>query len=306
MNTAVPPNLSGWQVWLLAARPRTLPAAAAPVLVGCGVAAWEGVFRPFPALAAFLVGLLLQIGANISNDYFDFKKGADTSERVGPLRVTQAGLLTPRQVIGGMLVVFGAAALIGVYLVWVAGLPALILGVVAILSALAYTGGPYPLAYHGWGEVFVLLFFGFAAVGGTYFVQAGSLSAAALLSSLPVGLLAMAILTVNNLRDIATDRASGKYTLAVRLGERGAVIEYGVWVGLAYGAVLAGVISRVLPAAALLSLLSLPLAVRLMRQVARTRGRALNVLLAKTGQLELVFAVLFTAGLLISRWWNGS
>ncbi|MCX7977162.1 MAG: 1,4-dihydroxy-2-naphthoate octaprenyltransferase, partial [Bellilinea sp.] len=126
-------------------------------------------------------------------------------------------------------VVFGVAALIGVYLIWEAGLPALILGVVAILSALAYTGGPYPLAYHGWGEVFVLLFFGFAAVCGTYYVQAGGLSPAALLSSLPVGLLAMAILTVNNLRDIATDRASGKHTLAVRLGERGTVIEYGVW-----------------------------------------------------------------------------
>ncbi len=294
-----------WQVWLMAARPRTLPAAAAPVLVGCGVAAWEGVFRPLPAVAAFLVGLLLQIGANISNDYFDFKKGADTSERVGPLRVTQAGLLTPRQVIGGMLVVFGLAALIGLYLIWVAGLPALILGMVAILAALAYTGGPYPLAYHGWGEVFVLLFFGFAAVCGTYFVQAGRVSAAALLASLPVGLLAMAILTVNNLRDIATDRVSGKHTLAVRLGERGAVIEYGVWIGLAYLAALLGVIAGILPAFALISLLTLPRAVNLIQQVAHTRGRALNALLAKTGQLELLFAGLFTAGLLISRWWSG-
>lgn len=305
MNTAAPTNLSLWQIWLLAARPRTLPAAAAPVLVGCAVAAYEGVFRPLPALAAFLVGLLLQIGANISNDYFDFKKGADTSERIGPLRVTQAGLLTPRQVIGGMVVVFGAAALIGIYLIWVAGLPALILGVVAILSALAYTGGPYPLAYHGWGEVFVLLFFGLAAVCGTYFVQAGTLSMAALWSSLPVGLLAMAILTVNNLRDIATDRASGKHTLAVRLGESGAVLEYDVWVGLAYGVMIAGVTGGILPAGALLSLLSLPLAVRLMRQVAHTRGRALNALLAKTGQLELLFALLYAAGLLFSRWWSG-
>ena len=306
MNPAAPTNLSLWQIWLLAARPRTLPAAAAPVLVGCAVAAYEGVFRPLPALAAFLVGLLLQIGANISNDYFDFKKGADTSERVGPLRVTQAGLLTPRQVIGGMAAVFGAAALIGIYLIWVAGLPALVLGAVAILSALAYTGGPYPLAYHGWGEVFVLLFFGLAAVCGTYFVQAGTLSMAAVWSSLPVGLLAMAILTVNNLRDIATDRASGKNTLAVRLGERGAVLEYGLWVGLAYGMVVVGVVLAVLPVAALLCLLSLPLAVRLIKQVARTRGRALNALLAKTGQLELLFAVMYAIGLLISRWWSGS
>lgn len=306
MNTAAPTNLSLWQIWLLAARPRTLPAAAAPVLVGCAVAAYEGVFRPLPALAAFLVGLLLQIGANISNDYFDFKKGADTSERVGPLRVTQAGLLAPQQVIGGMAAVFGAAALIGIYLIWVAGLPALVLGVVAILSALAYTGGPYPLAYHGWGEVFVLLFFGLAAVCGTYFVQAGTLSMMAVWSSLPVGLLAMAILTVNNLRDIATDRASGKNTLAVRLGERGTVLEYGLWVGLAYGMVVVGVVLAVLPVAVLLSLLGLPLAVRLIKQVARTRGRALNALLAKTGQLELLFAVIYAIGLLISRWWSGS
>lgn len=306
MNTAAPTNLSLWQIWLLAARPRTLPAAAAPVLVGCAVAAYEGVFRPLPALAAFLVGLLLQIGANISNDYFDFKKGADTSERVGPLRVTQAGLLAPQQVIGGMAAVFGAAALIGIYLIWVAGLPALVLGVVAILSALAYTGGPYPLAYHGWGEVFVLLFFGLAAVCGTYFVQAGTLSMMAVWSSLPVGLLAMAILTVNNLRDIATDRASGKNTLAVRLGERGTVLEYGLWVGLAYGMVVVGVVLAVLPVAVLLSLLGLPLAVRLIKQVARTRGRALNALLAKTGQLELLFAVMYAIGLLISRWWSGS
>lgn len=302
---AAPTKPSLWQIWLMAARPRTLPAAAAPVLVGCAVAVWEGVFRPLPALAAFLVGLLLQIGANISNDYFDFKKGADTSERVGPLRVTQAGLLSPPQVIAGMLVVFGAAALIGVYLIWEAGLPALILGVVAILSALAYTGGPYPLAYHGWGEVFVLLFFGFAAVCGTYYVQAGRLSSAALLSSLPVGLLAMAILTVNNLRDIATDRASGKHTLAVRLGERGAVIEYGVWVGLAYLVTVLGVVAGILPALVLLSLLTVPRAIGLIQQVSRTRGRALNALLAKTGQLELLFALLFSAGLLISRWWSG-
>lgn len=289
----------------MAARPRTLPAAAAPVLVGCAVAAWQGIFRPLPALAAFLVGLLLQIGANISNDYFDFKKGADTSERLGPLRVTQAGLLTPRQVIGGMVVVFGLAALIGVYLIWIAGLPAFILGVVAILSALAYTGGPYPLAYHGWGEVFVLLFFGFAAVGGTYYVQAGTLSSAALWSSLPVGLLAMAILTVNNLRDIATDRASGKHTLAVRLGERGAVIEYGVWLVLAYIVTVVGVIAGILPWPVFLSLLTLPRAVVLFRRVAQVRGRGLNALLAGTGQLELWFALCYAAGLLISRWWGG-
>ncbi|MEW6649442.1 MAG: 1,4-dihydroxy-2-naphthoate octaprenyltransferase, partial [Chloroflexota bacterium] len=188
-----------WRVWLLAARPRTLPAAAAPVLVGSAAAFADGIFRPLPAIAALLGALLLQIGANIANDYFDFKKGADTSERVGPLRVMQAGLLSPRQVIGGMVVVFGLAALVGIYLIAVAGLPVLVIGVVSILAALAYTGGPYPLAYHGLGELFVLLFFGLAAVCGTYYVQARALNAVAVWSALPVGLLAMAILTVNNL-----------------------------------------------------------------------------------------------------------
>ncbi len=291
-----------WRAWLLAVRPRTLPAAAAPVLVGSAAAFADGLFQLLPALAALLGALLLQIGANIANDYFDFKKGADTSERVGPLRVTQAGLLSPRQVIGGMVVVFGLAALVGIYLIAVAGLPVLVIGVVSMLAALAYTGGPYPLAYHGLGELFVLLFFGLAAVGGTYYVQAQALSVAILWAALPVGLLAMAILTVNNLRDIATDRVSGKHTLAVRMGERGAVLEYGVWLGLAYLIVLAGVVSAALPAVVLLVMLSLPRAVTLYRQVSVLRGRALNALLAKTGQLELLFAVLFSLGLVISRW----
>ncbi len=291
-----------WRAWLLAARPRTLPAAAAPVLVGSAAAYADDAFRLLPALAALLGALLLQIGANIANDYFDFKKGADTSERVGPLRVTQAGLLSPRQVIGGMVVVFGLAALVGVYLIAVAGLPVLVIGVVSIIAALAYTGGPYPLAYHGLGELFVLLFFGLAAVSGTYYVQAQAWSAALLWSALPVGLLAVAILTVNNLRDIATDRVSGKRTLAVRMGERSAVRAYGLWLGLAYLMLLAGVLSVALPAATLLAWISLPRAVMLYRQVSVLRGRALNALLAKTGQLELLFALLFSLGLAISRW----
>ncbi len=288
-----------WQAWLLASRPKTLPAAAAPVIIGIGLAVGEGVFRFGPALAALAVALLLQIGANVSNDYFDYQKGADTDQRLGPTRVTQAGLLPLRHVVAGMLVVFGLAGLIGIYLIVEAGWPAALIGGLAILSALAYTGGPYPLGYHGLGELFVFLFFGLAAVAGTYFVQALSFSPAALWLSLPAGLIADGILTVNNLRDLETDRISGKHTLAVRMGERGAVIEYWTWLVLAYLCVAGAVLTRAVTLWALLSWLSIPMAVSLARRVATIRGRKMNALLAQTGQLELVFALLLALGLVI-------
>ena len=288
-----------WQAWLLATRPKTLPAAAAPVIIGIGLALGEGVFRPIPALAALAVALLLQIGANVSNDYFDYQKGADTDQRLGPTRVTQAGLLPPQHVVAGMVVVFGLAGLIGIYLVLETGWLAALIGGLAILSALAYTGGPYPLGYHGLGELFVFLFFGLAAVAGTYYVQARAFSPAALWAALPAGLIADGILTVNNLRDLETDRVSGKHTLAVRLGERGAVVEYWVWLALAYLSVAGAVLTRVVTPWALLSWLSIPLAISLARRVANIRGRKMNMLLAQTGQLELIFAVLFAVGLLL-------
>src|SRR5574340_466108 len=175
-----------WKAWLIASRPRTLPAAASPVILASAVAFADGVFRLWPALAALAGGLLLQIAANISNDYFDFKKGADTAARVGPVRVTQSGLLTPRQVIAGIIVVFGLAALIGVYLIIEGGWPLAVVGGLAILAALAYTGGPYPLGYNGLGEVFVFIFFGLVATLGTYYVQAHTVSAAALYASISI------------------------------------------------------------------------------------------------------------------------
>ena len=177
---------------MLAARVRTLPAAAAPVVVGAGAAIGTRHFAFFPALAALIGALLLQIGANFANDLFDFLRGADTAERVGPVRVTQAGLLTPRQVRAGMWTVFAVAALIGVYLVVIGGWPVVLIGLAAILAAIAYTGGPFPLGYHGLGEVFVFLFFGLAAVGGTYYVQAGAMRAVAWWAAMPMGLLAVA------------------------------------------------------------------------------------------------------------------
>jgi 1,4-dihydroxy-2-naphthoate octaprenyltransferase len=292
-------KLSRIQIWLLAARPRTLPAAAAPVIVGTALALADGLFRPGPALAALLTALLLQIGANVANDVFDFYRGADTVERQGPLRVTQAGLLTPRQTLAGMWVIFGLTGLLGLYLTCVAGWPVILIGLAAIAAAILYTGGPLPFGYYGLGDLFVFIFFGLAAVGGTYYVQAVQLSAAAVWAAVPIGLLTTAILVVNNLRDIETDRSAGKLTLAVRLGAEGARLEYLLCLAGAYLSPLLMWVVGISPAWVMLSWLSLPLALRLVRRIYRDTGRALNQSLAGTGQFELIFAVLFSIGLLL-------
>jgi len=285
------------QAWGLAIRPRTLPAAAAGVVMGSAVAWRDGFFRLDAALACLFAALLLQIGSNLANDVFDFERGTDTPERLGPTRVTQAGLLTPREVKAGMTVVFGAAALLGLYLAWLGGLPIVLIGIAAIISAIAYTGGPFPLGYHGLGDIFVFIFFGLAAVAGTYYVQAGSVSAAAWWMTIPPGLIITAILVVNNLRDIDNDRKGGKHTLAVRIGERATKIQYLICMVIAY---------LILPFAAWLGIISwfsllawgsLPLAFRAMRMVFTQKGRPLNAALAGTGQTAFVFSVLFWVGI---------
>jgi 1,4-dihydroxy-2-naphthoate octaprenyltransferase len=193
---------STWNTWMLAIRPRTLPAAAAGVIMGSALAWRDGFFRLDAAFACLLTALLLQIGSNLANDVFDFERGTDTPERLGPVRVTQAGLLTPSQIKVGLAVVFALAALFGLYLAWLGGWPIIIIGIAAILSAIAYTGGPFPLGYYGLGDLFVFIFFGLASVAGTYYVQAGFVSAAAWWMSIPPGLIITAILVVNNLRDL--------------------------------------------------------------------------------------------------------
>ena len=293
-------SLTTTQIWMLASRPRTLPAAAAPVIVGSAVAWYDGLFQPGPALAALLAALLLQIGANLANDVFDFHRGADTAERLGPLRVTQAGLLAPKQVLAGMWLCFGLAALLGVYLTLTAGWPVIVIGLASILAAIAYTGGPFPLGYYGLGDAAVFLFFGLAAVCGTYYVQALKLDWLAFWSALPMGFLITAILVVNNLRDIDTDRAAGKHTLAVRLGVSGARQEY-FW--LVVGAYLVPPLVwlfQIGPAWILLAWLTLPAAVALVRLVWTQRGRPLNAALGGTGQLALLYACFYAIGLVIS------
>jgi 1,4-dihydroxy-2-naphthoate octaprenyltransferase len=210
----------------MAARPRTLPAAAAPVFIGAGVAAFHDAFRAGPAVAALVGALLIQVATNLANDYYDFERGGDTADRVGPTRVTQAGLVSPDAVKRAMILTLLAAFGVGVYLVAVGGWPVAVIGVASLVCAVAYTGGPFPLAYHGLGDLFVFVFFGLVAVGGTVWVQALALPLDALLAGAGIGALNTAILVVNNLRDIPTDRAVGKRTLAVRLGRSGTRVEY--------------------------------------------------------------------------------
>jgi 1,4-dihydroxy-2-naphthoate polyprenyltransferase len=283
--------------WIMATRPATLTAAAAPVLVGTAAAHAAGGFRAGPALAALFGAFLLQIGANLANDVFDFEKGADTAERLGPTRVVQAGLLSARAVRAGMAVTFALALLVGAYLVWVAGPVVIVIGLVSMAAAVAYTGGPYPLAYNGLGDIAVFIFFGFVAVGGTAYVQAGHVPALAWLAAIPVGALTTAILVVNNVRDIETDAAAGKRTLAVRLGRTGTVAEYTGLMAVAYAVPVVLVLTGALSPWALLPLASAPRAVTLFRRVRDRRGRELNPALGGTARLLFLFGVLFALGI---------
>jgi 1,4-dihydroxy-2-naphthoate octaprenyltransferase len=287
------------RAWLLASRPATLTAALVPVLVGTAVAQASGGARPGPAAAALFGAFMLQITSNFANDVFDHEKGADTAERLGPTRAVQSGLLTARAVRVGLLVTIALAMASGVYLASVGGWPVIAIGVASVLSAVAYTGGPYPLGYHGLGDLFVMIFFGFVAVGGTVFVQTGAVPPLAWLASVPVGAIATAVLVVNNVRDRETDVKAGKRTLAVRLGRRAGVIEYATLFALAYAAPVAAVLWLGRAPWALLPLLTLPIAVRLVRTLATTEGRPLNDCLTATAKLLLLYGVLFAIGLVV-------
>lgn len=296
-NSSSPP-ISRARAWALASRPPTLPAAVVPVLVGAAAVARLG-FRPLPFLAAILCALLIQIGTNLANDYFDFHKGADTHERLGPTRVTQSGLIPPATVRNAMILVFGLAALIGLYLVVVGGWPILVIGLLSLAAGVLYTGGPYPIAYHGLGDLFVFIFFGLVAVCGTAYLMVGAVPPVAWFAAIPVAMIVTAILVVNNLRDIATDRAAGKNTLAVRIGPRATRAEYILLVGGAFLALPLGWLLGLAGPWAMLPWLALPLAGQQVRTVLGESGRGLNRALAGTGRLHLVFGVLLTAGLLV-------
>ena len=286
--------------WLAATRPKTLPAAAAPVLVGTACAWSAAGFRLIPALAAFLGALLLQIGVNLANDYFDFVKGVDTEERLGPQRATASGLISLQSMRIGITVVIALAVLDGIYLFTIGGFPIIVIGILSILSLLAYSGGPFPLASHGLGDLFVFIFFGLVAVGGTFYVQTLTLTAFALAASLPSAMQITAILIVNNYRDRDTDKKSGKNTLAVKLGEKGSRVEYILLLLIPYVIPLILFFTKLEGIFILLPLFSLPLCVPLIKQInGAYTGVQLNKTLAGTAKLSLIFSVLFSAGLVI-------
>ena len=307
-------ELTRRQAWVAAARPQTLPAAAAPVLVGVGLAIHDDVAAAAPAIAAFVGAALIQIGTNFANDYYDAIQGADTDDREGFTRVTQAGLIEPGQVKTAMYLTFAAAVAVGSYLVYVGGVPIVIIGLLSVISGIAYTGGPYPLGYHGLGDLFVFVFFGVIAVTGTYYVQAaavladplamtippGTITVEAVVASLPVAAISTNILVVNNIRDKAEDETTGKRTLAVRFGYGVSRAEYVGLFGLAYLVPLWLWLATPFGATALLPLLTLPIAVRLIR-IVRTEisGEALNPALETTGKLLAGYALLFGVGVAI-------
>jgi 1,4-dihydroxy-2-naphthoate polyprenyltransferase len=287
------------RIWLMAARPRTLPAAIAPVLVGTALAGSEGTFRPLAFVAALAGSVFIQIGTNLSNDYSDARRGADTEERLGPVRVTAGGLVPPRSVLVATWLAFGIAVAAGIYLVAIAGWQLLLVGVASIAAGVLYTGGPRPYGYEGLGELFVFGFFGIVAVVGSYYVQTEELRGLAFTIAVPVGLLAAAILMVNNIRDIETDRRAGKRTLAVRLGRRRARRLFAAAIYLPFLWTTVVAIASGKPAV-LLMWLSFPLAPGLVRTVSsRTDGPSLNRALAQAGQLLAAFSVLVSAGLLL-------
>ena len=284
-------------LWLMAIRPKTLPAAVGPVAVGSAVAFRDEAFSLIPAFCCLLGAVLLQIGVNLANDYFDFKNNIDSEERLGPVRVTQSGLIAPAEVKRGMTFCLFLAALVFLYLALLGGWPIVAIGVASVLAALAYSGGPYPLASNGLGEVFVFIFFGLVAVGGTYLIQAGQLTWVAILAAVPPGLLITAIMVVNNLRDIDTDRKAGKNTLAVILGRSRTIIEYRLLLLLSYLVPPVMILTGVTGIYILLPLLSLPMAWLLAKRIALEKGALLNELLAGTAKLSLVYSLLFAAGL---------
>ena len=311
-SPAAPPRPSGFRIWIVAARPATLPAAVAGVLVGLGAALAVGTpFRLDTALGCIAVALLLQVAANFANDLSDFRRGADTDARQGPLRVAAAGLVTERQLEVAIGVVFLLAGLVGLWLATIGGWVLVALGAAAMVAALAYTGGPFPYGYRALGEVFVFLFFGLVAVVGTAYLQALRLDGVFFAAAIPPGLLITAILVVNNLRDIDTDAAAGKRTLAVVIGKRRTQAEYGALLGIAYAVPVILAAAWVLGArpggvpwaagfAVALPLFTLTLARPLLRTVATFREpRELNHVLKGTARLSLVFGLLFAVGLAI-------
>jgi len=292
---------SSLKTWLLASRPKTLFAAISPVLIGSSMAFADNGFHWISALAALLGALAIQIGTNFANDYYDFVKGADTCKRSGPTRATQAGLVTAEQMKKTFIMIFLLAFLIGGYLVWRGGWPIVLIGILAVASGILYTGGPYPLGYLGLGDVFVFIFFGPVAVAGTYFVQTGEVTFPVLLAGVGPGLIAVAILTVNNLRDMETDREAGKKTLAVRFGKLFTRLEYFFCLFLSSLVPVIIYVNYDGHPVSMVALVVFILAIPSIQKVFKSNpgNQELNQVLANTGKLLFFYSTIFSIGWLI-------
>ncbi len=289
-------QVTQWQIWLLAARPKTLWAGITPVLMGGAMAFDASKFHVLAFSAALAGSVFIQIGTNFANDLFDYLKQTDTRDRIGPMRVTQAGLVSPKKMKSAILIVFGLAILIGLYLVIRGGFPVLVIGILSILFGILYTAGPYPLGYTGWADVFVLVFFGPVAVAGTYYVNALELNKMAIVAGISAGMISTAILTVNNLRDYDTDKKSGKRSLAVRFGKKFAKIEYLILlIGALFFPIFLSITDPV-HSPVLISLLSIFVMVPSLKKVFLIEGPELNLVLAQTGKALALFGILFSIG----------
>ena len=287
--------------WISASRPQTLPASIVPVLTGASLAHYHQLFRWDTTIVALICALLIQIGTNFANDYYDFVKGADREDRIGFTRATSAGLVTPQAMFRATYLTMTIAFFTGLYLVWVAGWPIFLIGILSLIFGVAYTGGPYPLGYNGLGDIFVFIFFGFAAVMGTYYVNALEWSADAMIASMPVGALAVNILVINNLRDVHQDVLSGKKTLGVLLGENALKAEYTFLIVLSFVSLIILDVLFGYPVWIYLPLLSLPVAALLLKQVfLHDDKRTLNKTLEQTAQFMILFGLLLSAGILLS------
>jgi 1,4-dihydroxy-2-naphthoate polyprenyltransferase len=290
-------NMTMIRPWILAARPKTLPAATSPVLLACALAYADGVFRATPALIALGFALLIQIATNFANDYFDFVKGADTPERQGPARAVASGMVTPCAMLRATILTFALAFAEGLLLLPYGGWPLVAVGAVCVVCGLAYTGGPFPLAYNGLADLFVLVFFGGVAVTMTYYVQAGTIGAQCVLLSVAPGALAVNILTVNNYRDRDTDKAAGRKTLIVRFGHKAGAWEYLTMLLLAHAVpVTLWTLGR--SALVLMPFMALPMGLLLLRLLVKSRTRAeFDKTLGGTAMYMLIFSILLTVGL---------
>lgn len=292
-------SISKAEGWFLASRPKTLLAALVPVLVGSAIAVNDGTFAPLAAFIALICAILLQVGSNFVNDLYDFLAGSDKPDRVGPTRVLASGIISAKEMKVGIFLVFLTSFILGLYLVYLGGWLILLIGVISILSAFAYTAGPYPLSYNGLGDIFVFLFFGLIGTVGTYFVQSGNITTLSLWASIPVGALITNILVVNNYRDIEEDKSNGKYTLAVKYGHRFTRFQYIGFMIVSYLILFVVYYTFKQSWVVFLPLLSLPIAIRLMWMIYKYKGTALNKTLELTAKLSAIYCILFAVGIIL-------